>query len=123
MKEDLKIAFMGATFIVMIVILSLFKTELGLDTSVDVDFIELMPSLFGAVIGFVIVGALKGVFCVPGMFVVGLAGAHLATTMNTQGLFTVEILNGLSLAQLNMWILIFCTLIGGGLMVVIPRYD
>jgi len=112
-KSDLRVAAVTLMFVFMIVALMIFDTQLGLPADIEMDFIQLFPGLLGIVIGLGLTTYTRGLFALPALFLVGVAFAHLSSTMWDMGLINTLMLTGLTIGELQIWIIIISTLLGG----------
>jgi len=120
-KSELQAVAIGAMFVIMIVALVLVKDELGFDTSIDINFTQIMPPLSGIAIGLILVAYTRGVFGLPGLFMVGLCLVYLCNILDDMGMLTTQMLSGLTVPQFNVWVLLICTIAGSILSAVTIR--
>jgi len=90
-----------------------FAEDLGFDTDIETDFLLLLPGLAGFVIGMTLFAITKGMFAFPALMVVGLGLAHLFGTLDTMGMITAQMKTGLTIAQIQLWIIVIFSLVGG----------
>lgn len=116
MKIDMRIVAALVGVVVIVIALSYTKTDLGLDSNIDNDLVTLLPGLFVVIAGLALAAGASGVFCVPAMGFVGVGFAVFAGELDTLGILTSDMLSGLTVAQLQLWIIALGLIAGGILM-------
>jgi len=112
-KADLKIVMMVISFVVIIIFLMSYGDRIGLEADVELDFLQLFPGLFAILVGFGIVARTRGTFAFPGLFAVGLGFAYTFEVMYDMGLITTIMLSGLTIGELQLWVIVIATIMGG----------
>ena len=110
--NELKVVTAALMVVVVFLALFYFGDQLGFATNIETEFVQVLPGLFIFIVGMLIVATVKGVFTLPGMMIVGVGVAYLFGTLDTMGYITSQMLTGLTIAQLQLWIIIISTLFG-----------
>ena len=110
--NELKVVTAALMVVVVFLALFYFGDQLGFATNIETEFVQVLPGLFIFIVGMLIVATVKGVFTLPGMMIVGVGVAYLFGTLDTMGYITAQMLTGLTIAQLQLWIIIISTLFG-----------
>ncbi len=101
------------SLIVVFLAMFYFGEDLGFDADMDTDFLRLLPGLAAFVIGMTLFVITKGMFAFPALMVVGVGLAHLFGTLDVMGMITTEMKTGLTIAQMQLWIIVIFSLVGG----------
>lgn len=113
MKMDWKIVALAVVFIAIFAFLSNFGDDIGLDPDVGPDLIMVFPGIFVTVLGFVVAVKLGGIFVLPGFGSIGIGLAVLLEELHTGGFVTPNIMAGMTVGQLQVWLIVVGLLIGG----------
>jgi hypothetical protein len=111
-KEYVKIAAVAVSLVAVVATLTYGKTVLGLAADIDVSFAVLLPGLAIVGVGCVMVAITPGVFKFPSFFMIGLGVAVLLGEMNSLSLLTPTMLEGLTVAQLQVWVIVVSLIFG-----------
>ena len=75
--------------------------------------ITLFPCIFVSLICLYVIADSRGVFLAPAIMGLGMSLCYLVGEANTLGLVTASMLSGLSVSQLQIWIMAMSALLGG----------
>lgn len=112
LREFIAILPIVSLFVVFIAMFY-FAEDLGFDADMDTDFLLLLPGLAAFVIGIALLTVTKGTFAFPAMMVIGLGLAYLFGTLDTMDMLTTELKAGLTIEQIQLWIIVIFSLVGG----------
>ena len=112
-RMDVQIVAIAVLFVVMVMFLMVSKDTLRLPPTIDEDFIRLLPGIVVVVLGLYLTATTRNYFSIASMFAVGIALAFLVGEMDDLGMVTVDMLNGLTVDQLQLWIVVVSTILGG----------
>lgn len=101
------------SLVVVFLALFYFADNLGFDSDIDEDFLLVLPGLGAIVIGLALFAITRGMFAFPSLIVVGFGMAHLFGTLDTMGMLTTELKAGLTIEQIQLWIIVISALVGG----------
>lgn len=101
------------SLVVVFLAMFYFAEDLGFDADMDTDFLQILPGLAAFVIGITLFAITKGMFAFPALMVVGMGLAHLFGTLDTMGMITSQMKTGLTIAQIQLWIIVIFSLVGG----------
>lgn len=101
------------SLVIIFLALFYFGDELGFDTDIDVDFLQVLPGLVGVVIGLALFALTRGTYAFPSLMLVGFALAFLFGTLDDMGMITTELKVGLTIEQIQLWIIVLFGLTGG----------
>jgi len=113
MKDLMKILLSVVMVLVVVLFLIYGKTILSLDTSIDTDLISLMPGVTVVVVGFIMAAYTGGAFRFPSIAIVGVGFAILIGELDDLGMITATMLEGLTVAQLQLYCVVLGLLFGG----------
>lgn len=101
------------SLVVVFLAMFYFAEDLGFDADMDTDFLQILPGLAAFVIGITLFAITRGMFAFPALMVVGMGLAHLFGTLDTMGMITAQMKTGLTIAQIQLWIIVIFSLVGG----------
>ena len=101
------------SLVVVFLAMFYFADDLGFDADIDTDFLLLLPGLAAFVIGITLFAITRGMYAFPALMVVGVGLAQLFGTLDTMGMITSQMKAGLTIAQIQLWIIVIFSLVGG----------
>lgn len=101
------------SLIVIFLALFFFGEDLGFDADMDTDFLLVLPGLAGIVIGLGLFALTRGTFAFPSLMIVGFGLAYLFGTLDNMGMITDLMKTGLTIEQIQLWIIVLFGLTGG----------
>ncbi len=101
------------SLVVVFLAMFYFAEDLGFDADMDTDFLQVLPGLAAFVIGMTLFAITRGMFAFPAFMVVGMGLAHLFGTLDTMGMITSQMKTGLTIEQIQLWIVVIFSLVGG----------
>jgi len=101
------------SLVVVFLAMFYFADDLGFDADIDTDFLLLLPGLAAFVIGITLFAITRGMYAFPALMVVGIGLAQLFGTLDTMGMITSQMKAGLTIAQIQLWIIVIFSLVGG----------
>ena len=75
--------------------------------------VTLFPGIFVSLICLYVIADSKGVMLVPAIMGLGMSLCYLLGEANTLGLVTASMLSGLTVSQLQIWVMAMSALLGG----------
>ena len=111
MKIDLKMVGAVAALLALIAFLVYGGDSLGLETDVETDLIALLPGIGIFVVGMFLVPQ-GGLFALPGLGAMGVGLAFLLEEMYNLELISTEMLQGLTIGEVQLWCIVLSLLIG-----------
>ena len=109
---DWKIVAAVGMFIAIFYFLISYSTNLGFDTDIGTDFIVVFPGLFVSIVGFLVVARISGLYSLPGMAAVGIGIAFLMEALYDLGYITTQMMTGLTIGEIQMWVIIIACFCG-----------
>ena len=99
----------------IVVFLALFYLGegLGFDSNLDTDFMQVIPGLAIFVIGIAILFISKGILSFPCLMFIGVGVAYTFGTLDTMGMITTQMKSGLTIDQIQLWIIVIFGFLGG----------
>lgn len=94
----------------VLIYIALYPAELGLPATISDNMIDIIPGIIVALMGFKGYHDSRGINRSLSLILLGVGLALFTGTINTMGLITVEMFNGLTIMQLQTWIIILSTL-------------
>ena len=91
--------------------IALYPAELGLPATISDNMIDIIPGLIVSIMGFKGYRDSRGINRSLSLILIGVGLSLFAGVANTMGLITVEMFNGLTIMQLQTWVIIISTLI------------
>lgn len=108
-KLDVRIPMMAGLILVVVLFFLYMAPSFGFDVTTTNDYVSLIPSFLFLIAGLYIVLAIGGMYSFPALSMVGVGMALLLKAMWDHGYITVQMMSGLSIAQIQFW----CVIIGG----------
>lgn len=99
--------------IVVFVFISRYPATVNMDASAGNTLVSLFPGIFVGLISIFILAESGGYGQVPGLMGIGMSLCFLVGELNTNGLVTSQMLSGLTISQVQIWIMVLSTLLGG----------
>ena len=113
MKPYLKMVVAAVMLAALIIALTYGKDALSLEADVDTTLATLFPGLFIVTVGFIMVGVTRGIYLFPATGALGIGFAILFEELDALSLITGEMYSGLTLGQLQTWLIILGFMFGG----------
>ena len=104
---------MTVLVIVVFVFISKYPATLNMSASAGNTLVSLFPGIFVGLMSIFILSESSGYGQVPGLMGIGMSLCFLVGELNTNGLVTSQMLSGLTVSQVQIWIMVFSTLMGG----------
>lgn len=89
-----------------------YYSIVNIDFSVATTLFALLPGFLIVASGIYVVAESNGVGRLGGMMCFGIGFCYLLYAANTQGIITPEMLTGLTIPQIQIWVMIISTLVG-----------
>ena len=86
---------------------------LNMSATAGSTLMTLFPGIFVSIICLFVIADSRGVFLAPAIMGLGMSLCYLVGEANTLGLVTASMLSGLSVSQLQIWIMAMSALLGG----------
>lgn len=112
-KNQMKYVLTGAIILFAYIFLVMYPDVAGLPADSADTMITLFPGLFIIIIAIYAFSDSRGVGRVACMIGIGLGLCYFIDSANTAGLVTIEMLSGLTVGQLQIWIMGLSTILGG----------
>lgn len=111
---DLRVVLSILLTVFIVLVLVYIGGDLGFDSEFVTDLISLLPGLFLFIVGaFVLMYQGTGPYAIPGFGILGVGLCLLMGYMNDAGILVPSMLvAGMTLAQVQLGVLVFCILIG-----------
>ena len=111
-RNGLNIIMMAVIIILGFYVLFYYPDLIGLPVGASDIFIALFPGLFLTGISIYMLSHSHGAGSMAGMLGVGFGVVLLLSQADAEGLVTAEMLSGLTLDQLQIWVMVFSTVAG-----------
>jgi hypothetical protein len=113
-RLDVRIPLIVGLFFFLILVFQFVPiTSFGFDSTALASFITILPGLSFVVVGLLLLVKVKGLFSIASFGVLGFGFAVLMGETYSIGLITVQMLSGLTIAELELWCVIISVLSGG----------
>jgi len=101
--------------IIIFVFISKYPGVLNMDPGAGNMLVSLFPGIFVGLISIYILAETGGYGQVPGLMGIGMSLCFLVGELDTNGLVTTQMLSGLTIGQVQVWIMVISALLGGTL--------
>jgi len=112
-KNNTKIVLTGAIILFAYIFLVMYPDVIGVPADSADTMITLFPGLLVVIVSIYGFSESRGIGRVASMIGLGFGLCYFIDTANTLGLITAEMLSGLTVGQLQIWIMAISTILGG----------
>lgn len=93
--------------------ISKYPHVINMDAGAGALLISLFPAIFVGLISIYTLAETGSYGRVPGMMGIGMSLCFLIGELDTHGLVTAQMLSGLTISQVQIWVMVISTLLGG----------
>lgn len=109
---DVRIPLIAGIMIFMVLIFVYVGGDFGFSATSAKDYIAIIPSMIFIIGGLYIVVKIGGMYSFPALSMMGIGLAILLKSMYDNGYITVQMMSGLTIAQIQFWCVIIAGLAG-----------
>ena len=112
-KHQMKYVLTGAIILFAYIFLVMYPDAAGLPADSADTLITLFPGVFVVIVSIYALQESKGMGRIPCMIGIGLGLCYFINSADTLGLVSAELLSGLTVGELQIWIMGLSTIFGG----------
>ena len=112
-RFDNQLVVVTVLVIVVFMFIVMYPGTVNMEASAGNTLVSLFPGIFVGLVSIYILADTSGYGKVPGLMGVGMSLCFLLGELNSTGLVTSQMLSGLLVGQVQIWIMVISTLLGG----------